>query len=371
MSPREIAWLWEVTSGVCRTRGFLEHVIDGLALAKPPTGKLRRRLMLALYGIFFQDSIAPERVVDETVESIKRDEGAPVAKFANAVLRKAVSSRDEWKKWLAQPTPQVSERLLPSGWIRAMGRKYGAEWVSKLAVASLGRPDIYLRTNPARQLQLNADFEQADLDALKFVGTFSELRPRLEDGDFLVQDLSSQILIRENFAEVSKRFPKPRVLDLCAAPGGKSVGLAWTGADVEAYDVHANRRESLKQNVGRLAPQVRVLDEEHEIDWNRDWVWIDAPCSGSGLLKRHPEVRWTKSEQDSTSLRATQQKLLANVWAKLPSGSYLTYTVCSLLPEEGPIAIDPYRENLVKEWVLAPHLEPSTDGFYGALLLKK
>ncbi|RYZ71940.1 MAG: hypothetical protein EOP09_03945, partial [Proteobacteria bacterium] len=104
MSAREIAWLWEVTSGVCRARGFLEHVIDSLALGKSPTGKLRRRLMLAFYGIFFQDSIAPERVVDETVESIKRDEGEAIARFANAVLRKAVSSQTDWKTWLKTPT---------------------------------------------------------------------------------------------------------------------------------------------------------------------------------------------------------------------------------------------------------------------------
>ena len=188
------------------------------------------------------------------------------------------------------------------------------------------------------------------------------------------------MLAREMSELVQKALPEVRALDLCAAPGGKSIALAWNGISVTATDFSDQRLLTLKESIQRAAPEVELLSwstlsKMKQFQWN--WVWIDAPCSGTGTLRKNPEARWIRDEKDVRSLQQIQRQLLTEYWEKLPENGFLSYSVCSVLKEEGPFLLDELglMPFVVKTWSFAPHqllgeLGASPDGFFGALLRK-
>jgi 16S rRNA (cytosine967-C5)-methyltransferase len=167
----------------------------------------------------------------------------------------------------------------------------------------------------------------------------------------------------------------PRALDLCAAPGGKSVGMAWSGLKVFASDRDAARYVLLAKTVERVAPGIEIVPREQvgalpELDL----VWVDAPCTGTGILRRHPDVRWLRQEKEISGLLKVQQELLAEAWSKVRPGGLLAYSVCSVLKEEGPEALKKflklYPGQPVAEWFLVPQSTLGGDGFWSALVRK-
>ena len=129
----------------------------------------------------------------------------------------------------------------------------------------------------------------------------------------------------------------------------------------------------LMQNIQRVAPNIEVAKWE-EVDQlgKKDLIWVDAPCSGTGILRRHPDVRWLRQEKELPGLIQTQRSLLRDAWGRVPSGGYLAYSVCSVLKEEGPEAVEKtgLKSFIVREWFLCPQTPPSGDGFWAALLRK-
>ena len=152
------------------------------------------------------------------------------------------------------------------------------------------------------------------------------------------------------------------------------MAMSWLGAEVVATDVHEGRRKLLEETVSRAAPEVRVVPES-EIGDSGPYsaVWVDAPCSGSGILRRHPDVRWSRPDFDLRPLRETQSRLLREALSIVPRGGLVLYSVCSLFSEEGS---DVVREStdlaeIREEIRLGPDRSPSCDGFFGAILEKR
>jgi 16S rRNA (cytosine967-C5)-methyltransferase len=131
--------------------------------------------------------------------------------------------------------------------------------------------------------------------------------------------------------------PGERVADLCAAPGGKTAQLAAAGAEVLAVDRSARRLKRLEENLARLGltAQIRAIDAEKLDEAPFDAILLDAPCSATGTIRRHPDVAWTKSENDIRKLSALQMRLLDKAAGLLKPGGRLVYCTCSLEPEEG------------------------------------
>jgi 16S rRNA (cytosine967-C5)-methyltransferase len=149
--------------------------------------------------------------------------------------------------------------------------------------------------------------------------------------------------------------------------------MAWNGLQVTASDRDGARIGLLKQTVERVAPGVQIVARDAVAALpSQDFVWIDAPCTGTGIIRRHPDVRWLRREQDLGELLKTQQEVLRTGWEKVRPGGYLAYSVCSVLKEEGPEAVAWLREQgtLVREWFLHPQNEPFGDGFWAALFKK-
>lgn len=247
------------------------------------------------------------------------------------------------------------------------------DWARAYAEAGLDRPVTWVR---ARSLPEKS--ERGPLaDSYRLLEWWPvHQSPAYAAGEIFVQDISSQRLIHEFTSHAVRLGLDPsqsRVLDLCAAPGGKSAGLSWDGWKVIATDRDPGspRFELLKGTAARIRSntpiQVVTKDALRGLG-PMDAAWVDAPCTGTGLLRRHPEVRWLKDEKALAELQAQQRALTEEAAALVRPGGLLMLTVCSVLREELQPPVKGFQ--VIQEWLLAPQDPPAGDGF-GALLLRK
>ena len=378
----ERAWLQEVCSGTLRWKGRLELAIDSAALKKKPSGWLRRALLLGAYQLIGQERTSPGAVVSETVNEVKRKEGEAPARFANAVLRKVSEHAQVWRTLPLGPEASTQEAAawgsLPEWLWTRLSAQHGRQWAETFASACLARPVIWARAkSPDWNPSSGPLADRASQGPVPYSWKLTEAGlitsvPGFAEGDFIIQDISSQFLVSEISGIVRKELGgSPNALDLCAAPGGKSVGLRWSGFNVTASD-REERLPILKQTCDRTAPEIQVISEAAVPGLAvQDLVWVDAPCTGTGIIRRHPDVRWIRKESDLQSLMRTQEELLRKAWEKVRPGGFLAYSVCSVLKEEGPEALKRAGiDKTIQEWFLTPQSHPHGDGFWAALARK-
>lgn len=373
------AWLQDVCSGVLRWKGRLDLAIDTVSLKKKPSGWLRKMLLVTAYQLIAQDRAPAAQIVSETVAAIRKREGAPPASFANAVLRKVSEHARSWAELSVDPAAPVeigaAQASLPVWIWKRIVAQHGREWAQAYAQASLQRPVTWAR---ARSPEWVPSWGEAGPIpcAWRFKDGGAVLNKEgFTEGRFFIQDISSQWLIREVSARVKAALPGPKLtaLDPCAAPGGKSAGLELSGFSVTSSDASASRVLLLEDTRERLGLSFEIVqpDEVKALE-PCDLVWVDAPCTGSGILRRHPDVRWLRREQELAGLTGTQTQLCREGWARVKPGGFFVYSVCSVLTDEGigVLKAAGLAEYVQERWLLAPHLEPYGDGFWAALMRK-
>jgi len=361
LNSDERAWVFEACSQSLRMQGRIRWIIHLHATKKPPTGRLARLVEIAVAQILTQD-IPPALVVSETVEAVRESEGEPPARFANALLRKIAEQKAAWREWVFPANESAAAQAawcsMPQWMFDLLVKERGVEWVKNFAASTLGRPVTWFRL-------LNGTAELAS----GVTGL---------ENDRFVQDISNQHLVDWCFKEIASRIKSPasgdlKVLDLCCAPGGKTLAMATHGMRVDATDRAVDRLAKVRENLNRLglSDRVSILDfkEVWESTGSWDVIWIDAPCSSSGLIQRHPDIRWAKRPGDVQNLVQVQTELLN--WAKkhLTSNGMIIYSVCSVFLSEQHQAASfaGLREMAVFESM--PFQEKdSRDGLYGAIL---
>jgi 16S rRNA (cytosine967-C5)-methyltransferase len=184
------------------------------------------------------------------------------------------------------------------------------------------------------------------------------------------------LLLKEVVAHL-KSTGKPaeqlRILDLCSAPGGKALGLAVNGFTVEATDIDSDRMSKTLENRNRLGLQdrirIRPYAEVQKDDSTYDLIWIDAPCSSTGIIRRHPEVKWNRGEKEIEKLTLVQEELLNWASRHLKPGGAILYSTCSVMRSENepglPVGLTEFRS-----WEWAPQIAPFGDAISAKLLLK-
>lgn len=381
--PSARAWVLEVCSGSLRWKGRLDLAIDSVSLKKKPTGWLRKQLLLAAYQLIVQERTAAAPVVSETVSEIKKKEGVAPSKFANAALRRLAEHAVSWRELgfdsTGAPARAAAWASLPEWLWTQIHVDHGEAFAREYAVASLERPTLWLRAR-------HADWQppegaepgpvpgswRAGASRVSGLAGFSE-------GEFIVQDISSQQLVVEISAKVRAALGSAgtsgaglAALDLCAAPGGKSVGLAWEGFQVSASDRDSSRMKLLESTEARVRAGIRIVPKSEVASLpEQDLVWVDAPCTGSGILRRHPEVRWLRQPGELAGLTRVQTSLLREGWEKVRKGGFLAYSVCSVLKQEGPERIREAKlggARVGAEWLLAPQNGNHGDGFWTTLI---
>ncbi len=340
--------LQELVYGVCRYHNTLSWLANR-RLQKPLTPKDRDIELLLLVGIFqlLHTRIPDHAAIGETVSAARLLGKDWATGFLNAVLRRLQREREGIADEIASASDAV--RFSHPLWlVEILQRDWPEHWQQVLA-ANNTRPPFCLRVNSRQhtrehylqQLQqegFSATATTLSADGIRLAQACDVyLLPGFAAGSVSVQDEAAQ-LCATLFAPLPKHA---RVLDACAAPGGKTAHLAerWPDARILALDIDERRVRRINDNLERLGltAEVRVADAGSDAWWDGeafDAILLDAPCSATGVIRRHPDSKWLRKKNDIARLSRQQRDLLDALWPRLKPGGTLVYATCSVLRDE-------------------------------------
>ncbi len=400
LSDRDRALMRRLVATILRRLGTLGHVLSRLLDRGIPTDAPRAQsaLLIGAAQILWMD-VPDHAAVDLSVRLVQSDRrAAKYAGLVNAVLRRCAREGHPLIDEVKSQTLDVPPWLL-ARWIA----HYGEAVARDIAVA--------IGHEPSLDLTVKSDLDQwatrlhGEILPTGSVRTLLQgsvtMLPGFTEGHWWVQDAAAALPARL-FGDIAGK----KIVDLCAAPGGKTAQLVQAGAHVTAIDRSPSRMARLRDNLTRLTleAETAVADAADWLDQNRtgdfDGILVDAPCTSTGTIRRHPDVGWLRQESDIAALAAQQQRLLQKAVAVLKPGGMLVYCTCSLEPEEGEhvisalLATEPamrrvpiearevagLTEILTAEGDLRtlpchlPHEDPrlgGLDGFYAARLVRQ
>lgn len=336
LDPRDRAFVRLLLATTLRRLGEIDEVL-GFLIERPLEGANATSLQVLRLGaaqLLFLGT-PPHAAVDTSVRLVI-DVGLPHLKgLANAVLRRI--SRDG-PALLGDRDPA---RLNTPQWLwQSWTESYGEEATRAIAAAHLIEAplDLTPRSNAAFWAgRVEGEVLPSGTIRREGGGNVTEL-PGFAEGAWWVQDAAATLPVRL-LGDVAGK----RVADLCAAPGGKTLQLAAAGAEVTAVDISARRMVRVGENLARAGLSAKLVTAD-VAKWvteeTFDAILLDAPCSGTGTLRRHPDIAWLKDEQDVDRLTLTQDRLLLRAPDLLKPGGTLVYAVCSLQEDEGPARIE-------------------------------
>jgi len=355
--------LTELVYGVLRRRGTLDHVIN--QFSKQHVEKLERAVLillrLGLYQAYYLDRIPVSAAVNETVK-LAHALAPRAAGFINAILRSADRERDaiRYPDRASDPASFIAACYSTPRWIAADWiEQLGTEEAEALAQAMLATPPFTVRVNTLKTGREDLKARLASEGIAAEAGRFSPFALRLSgsvqlaavasfrEGLFTVQDESSQLA-----AIFLAPRPGERLLDICAAPGGKTTHLAQlmeNRGTILACDAAPRKLELIEETAARLGATiittlplnaVRPLSPLGDAKFDR--ILVDAPCSGLGVLRRNPEGKWWKTRQNIAELVLIQKAILNNAAGRLATGGTLLYATCSTTREENEAVVDDF-----------------------------
>ena len=392
LGPSDRAFAQMLAKTTMRRLGQIEAILAQF-LERPlatSASRIMHTLRLGVAQLIWLET-PPHAAVHSAVEMTKQLKMEKFGGLVNAVLKK-VSLEGR-----AIADAQDAARMNTPDWLwKSWEKAYGADTTRRMAEVHMMEPplDITVKTDPAFWAdQLGGVVLPMGSVRLRDTRNITQLKG-FSEGYWWVQDMAATIPARL-LGDVREK----RVIDLCAAPGGKTAQLAAGGAKVSAVDMSKERIAMLKTNVHRLKLQADYVTTDAS-KWlpaiAPDAILLDAPCSATGTLRRHPDVAWHRKPEEIARLVVTQAKMLQHAFAMLKSGGRLVYSVCSLQPEEGEQQITAFLASC-KEATLEPvgpavlggltecitargevrtlpcHLAEmdGMDGFYAAVLTKK
>jgi len=388
MAPAERAAVRDICHQALRSLGLLEAQLSALLVTPLKHPGLRFLLLVGLAQLQFTRA-KPYAVVDHAVGAVD-PLGVPAARgLVNAVLRNFLRRRDKlvpghWKD------PEVLYGY-PAWWIEKLRSQHPDHWQA-MVESSNRHPPMTLRVNRRRSTveSMLDRLGTAGIEAHAMDGSAIRIDPRpiaevpgFAEGLVSVQDAGAQ-----RAAPLLDVRDGQRVLDACAAPGGKTTHiLELADVDVTALDVDAARLDRVRANLDRLGLTARVVtgDASRPADWwdGRPFqrVLLDAPCSASGVTRRHPDIRWNRRPGDLLRFSQQQVAFLENVWQVLDGGGKLVYATCSVFREENDSVVEAFlaRQSDASLEPPAPGFpaggqllpDDERDGFYYALLRKR
>jgi 16S rRNA (cytosine967-C5)-methyltransferase len=352
LSGQDKALLYEIVHGVIRWMGRLDWVLNGFYKGQfsKAIPNLKNALRVALYQIMFLERIPEHAIVNEAVEFVKKLQGQKPADFTNAVLRNIIRSKNA----IRYPDPE--EDLVgylsayyshPSWMVKRYLERFGREATEKLLQANNEKPYLTLKINALKTTpeefkhllnSVNLKFNQG-----KYLPEFFQLQNLTNitawdyfiQGYFNVQDESAGLACRLLDAKQGMR-----ILDLCAAPGGKSAyiaGLIHDQGEIIALDRYDSRLQIMRKNIERLGIKSIKTIEVNALEYNDapfDRILTDTPCLGSGTLSKKPDIKWKKDLFDLRKISDLQYELLVKASTLLKTGGVMVYSTCSIEPEE-------------------------------------
>jgi 16S rRNA (cytosine967-C5)-methyltransferase len=387
LSNQERAIIQDLCYGVLRYRGQLE-VLLALLVAKPiKTLNLQRLLLVALYQLQYSKAAAYAIVSHAVTASDSFSHGT--RGLVNALLRNFLRKRESLLQQVA--STEVGQFSHPQWWIERIKHEYPEDF-TKILMANNQYPPMTLRVNRRKatvEEYVNL-LEQHGISATAPGNSAVILDkpvpidrlPGFVQGLVSVQDISAQ-----RAAHFLDLHPGQSVLDACAAPGGKSAHILESAdVDLVSIDIDEKRLPRIEENLSRLGLNAKIIhaDAVNTEAWAKgrvfDRILVDAPCSASGVVKRHPDIKWLRRESDIAQFAQKQSQILDALWRVLAAGGKLLYSTCSIFFEENQNQITKFL-NRNRDASLIPidnsayatvQLLPDNnhDGFFYALLQK-
>jgi 16S rRNA (cytosine967-C5)-methyltransferase len=339
LSDRDRALMRRLVATILRRLGTLGHVLSRLLDRGIPTDAPRAQsaLLIGAAQILWMD-VPDHAAVDLSVRLVQSDRrAAKYAGLVNAVLRRCAREGQPLIDEVKSQTLDVAPWLM-ARWIA----HYGETVAREIAVALGHEPslDITVKSDAAQwATRLHGETLPTGSVRTLLQGSVTML-PGFAEGQWWVQDAAAALPARL-FGDIAGKT----IADLCAAPGGKTAQLVQSGARVTAVDRSPGRMTRLRDNLARLSLEAEAVVAD-AAEWpggnhggSFDGILVDAPCSSTGTIRRHPDVTWLRQEADIGALMALQKRLLQQAVALLKPGGTLVYCTCSLEPEEGEQAI--------------------------------
>ena len=350
------AFVQDLVYTVIRRLRPLRKVL-GVLVTKWPKGELEALLYVGAAQVLYMDEVPDFAAVNETVEAAKLCSNKSIAKVVNGVLRTLIRRRAEFEAQIAS-APLEERESFPTELVRRWTARFGAENAAKLCAWHNEPAKTYLARKDGSFVELERGKKVADV-------------PGYAEGEFIVQDPGTALAVELVDAKLGDD-----ILDACAAPGGKTVQLAWRGAKVTACEVNPKRRRKLEENVIRSRSEVEVEGSLVSL-MGRQFgkVLVDAPCSNTGVLRRRPDARWNWSVEKLAALVKLQAEILDQTARMVAPGGTLVYSTCSNEPEENDeqvkaivarhpdFTLDTTRESVP--------FESGHDGAFAARLIRK
>ncbi len=377
MDPRDKALCTTLAFGVTKNRLFIDNIIENLS-----TVKLRKLsvwihniLRIGIFSIKFLDRIPDSATVNECVRLARRYGHGASAGFVNAILRAALKSGD------FLPNEKSGEEYISIKysfpmWLTRMWlhQGYGEEFFA----AMNEEPPVTVRLNTLLASSLGEGFQKSTSTPYTYTytgGGSVENTPYFKEGHIAVQDSASQIAVMA--LDVKEGMG---VLDLCSAPGGKSAFIGQllnnTGKLISC-DIHEHKMELIKNNLSRLGVTNATVIQNDATVFNEnfkdrfDRVLADVPCSGLGVLRRKPDIKWTKTLEDNNKLTKIQRSIIDNSALYVKKGGKLLYSTCTVNKAENEDNVKYFLEKhsdftLAVQRQLLPDKD-KTDGFFFAV----
>ena len=383
LDPRERALAMQLAYGTVQRRLTLDHHIEQLARpASELDPQTLAALRLGLYQLVFLDGIAAHAAVGESVELAKGGRSGG-HKLVNAVLRRAARGELPTVPNDGTPAGAAIAHSYPPWLVELWWAHYGADETRALLRAGNEPGELALRVNSLRATTaaVQAALARQDVathtagdelpEALLVDGAFdAHGHPLYGEGAYTAQSRGAMLVARALDPQ-----PGERVLDLCAAPGGKTTHLAALMGDtgeIVAVERHPRRAAGLRRTAERMgATSVSVVTADARrftTDTPFDRVLVDPPCSGLGTLQGHPDLRWRMSPEAIGTLAAAQAQILAAARAAVAPGGAIVYATCTLSPSENEALVAAAGLPVKSERLVLPHRD-RTDGFYIARLV--
>lgn len=399
-SADEKAAVRSILYSALRRAIFLERLVAKL-VSRKPSEEVASLLAVSLSQIIEMPE-KPYAVVNETIEAARLNPATSRATgLLNACLRRYLRERKTLDRSLL--SDRVARLNAPLWWIERMSEEFGNERIEELFETLHKKPPLTLRVN-RRKISVEKWLSMASVSgcAARAIGGQAVLLERARPVSQIPGFSDGLVSVQDAGAQLAGHFLAPkdgeRILDACAAPGGKTAHLLeLADCSVTALESDPNRAPKIRENLTRLGlhADTQVCDATDTSAWFDgnlfDAVLLDAPCTASGIVRRHPEIVFARRPQDIVALAQQQKRLLEALWPVIKPGGRLLYAVCSVFREEGPQQIESFLAShedatalaLTKENSLHLRLMPCDnpdipnlingphDGFFYSLLLKR
>lgn len=376
LTAKEKAFITEIFYGVLRNKNFLDYMIEkNTKVIKKEW--IRNLLRISIYQLTFMSSDA-KGVVWEATEIAKKH-GIAISKFINGTLRNYLRNKDlEIKKLHDEKNYEILYSI-PQYFCDILEKQYGSENLNQAIISLKKIPYLSVRVNKLKysEEEFEEFLKERDIQIIKKVDSVYYVNSGLiinskefKEGKIIAQDASSYLAAKNLGAK-----PNELVLDICAAPGGKTTVLAEemkNKGEIIAIDIHQHKKKLIEENMKKLGIDIvkaTVLDARNVNKQGRkfDKILVDVPCSGYGVIRKKPEILYTKNRENVEELASLQLEILNSAADILKDGGELIYSTCTIISQENTENVEKFLNERKEFKVKALNIPENVSGEYDKL----